>query len=81
MKIPHPSRASPIHPALQAYADAGHVGLPTKLAAIVLGLKEQTLRKWACYENAPGGIRPVRIGRRLLWLIADLSSLLQGSER
>ena len=47
----------------------------TNEAAFHLGRAPQTLRKWACYENGP--IRPVRINRRLAWLVADIKRLLQ----
>ncbi|WP_426173175.1 hypothetical protein [Massilia sp. TWR1-2-2] len=36
--------------------------------------KEQTLRKWACYEDGP--IRPIRINGRLAWRVADIRNLL-----
>jgi len=39
-----------------------------------LGYQSQTLRCWAAFENGP--IRPIRIGRRLLWKTDDLRRLL-----
>jgi len=48
--------------------------LPTAEAAQHLGLKAQTLRSWACYENGP--IRPLRIGNRLRWRLADIKRVL-----
>ncbi|MEJ7805345.1 MAG: DNA-binding protein [Telluria sp.] len=47
---------------------------PTEVAAFHLNRKEQTLRKWACYEDGP--LRPVRINGRLAWRVADLRKLL-----
>jgi hypothetical protein len=57
------------------------VGLPTVLptneAAAAINRAPQTLRKWASLENGP--IRPIRINRRLAWLVSDLQALLEGS--
>ncbi|WP_228268790.1 helix-turn-helix domain-containing protein [Acinetobacter ursingii] len=39
--------------------------LSTKEAAQMLGLKPQTLRRWAIYENGP--ITPIRYGRLVRW--------------
>lgn len=39
--------------------------LTTNEAAYLLGLKAQTLRRWAIYENGP--ITPIRYGRLLRW--------------
>jgi hypothetical protein len=50
----------------------------TSQAAKVLNRAEQTLRRWACQENAPSGIRPIRINRRLAWRVVDLNRLLMG---
>lgn len=46
----------------------------TEVAAFHLSRKEQTLRKWACYEDGP--IRPIRINGRLAWRVSDLRNLL-----
>ncbi len=48
--------------------------VPTDVAAFHLNRKEQTLRKWACYEDGP--IRPIRINGRLAWRVADIRNLL-----
>lgn len=48
--------------------------LTTREAAAFLGLKPQTLRCWACYEKGP--IKPIRIGNRLRWRLADLDELI-----
>ena len=48
--------------------------LTTNEAAALLNRKPQTLRKWACLENAP--IRPVRIHGRLAWYEDEIASLL-----
>ncbi|MDM1286033.1 MULTISPECIES: helix-turn-helix domain-containing protein [Acinetobacter] len=44
--------------------------LTTKEAARLLGYAEQTLRKWALYENGP--ISPIRHGRSLRWSKAEV---------
>lgn len=48
--------------------------LPTREAAWHLLRAEQTLLLWACKEN--GLLKPVRIGRRLGWRVADIRALL-----
>ena len=44
--------------------------LTTREAARLLGYAEQTLRKWALYENGP--ISPIRHGRSLRWNKAEV---------
>lgn len=53
--------------------------LPTDRAAPYLNRSPQTLRKWACLDCAPLGIRPIRINGRLAWRVADLQKLLEGT--
>lgn len=50
--------------------------LPTAEAALHLGFLEQTLRKWACTGHGP--IKPVRLGGRLRWPVAELLRVLAG---
>lgn len=38
---------------------------------------EQTIRKAYCHNGEAYGIRPVKIGNRLLWPVADIAALLQ----
>lgn len=52
--------------------------LPTHQAASFLNRAPQTLRKWACLDCAPMGIRPIRINGRLAWKVSDLQMLLEG---
>jgi hypothetical protein len=47
-------------------------------AAALINRRPQTLRKWACLDCAPAGIRPIRINGRLSWRISDLLMLLGG---
>ena len=46
----------------------------TRQAAFYLLREEQTLRVWASQENGP--IRPVRVGRRLGWPMAEIRRLV-----
>lgn len=50
--------------------------LPTDEAALHLGRKPQTLRRWAAFETGP--IRPVRVSSRLMWSVASIRALLEG---
>ena len=50
----------------------------TNKASTFINRKPQTLRKWACLDNAPNGIRPIRINGRLAWKLSDLQKLLEG---
>lgn len=52
--------------------------LTTERASAYINRKPQTLRKWACLDNAPSGIRPIRINGRLAWKVSDLQKLLEG---
>jgi predicted DNA-binding transcriptional regulator AlpA len=51
----------------------------TREAAFYLNLSAQTLWLWACKETGP--IRPIRIGRRLGWLVKDLIKLTGGDKQ
>jgi len=48
--------------------------LPTGLAAHHLDHSAQTLRRWAC--NGKGPLKPLRVGGRLAWPVADIKRLL-----
>lgn len=48
--------------------------IPTRQAAHYLLRAPQTLRTWACFGNGP--IRPIRIGTRLGWPVAEIRRLL-----
>ena len=52
--------------------------LPTDRAGAYINRSPQTLRKWACLDCAPMGIRPIRINGRLAWKVSDLNRLLGG---
>lgn len=48
--------------------------VPTAQAAFYMTRQPQTLRGWACNEDGP--IRPIRIGNRLGWKVADIKAAL-----
>jgi Helix-turn-helix domain len=48
----------------------------TDEAALMLDLEPQALRRWSCTGDGP--IKPVRIGNRLRWKVADIKRLLAG---
>lgn len=50
--------------------------IPTREAAYHLNRQMQTLHIWACRESGP--IRPVRVGGRLAWPVAEIKRLLNG---
>ena len=52
------------------------ISVGTRVAAQVLGLKPQTLRRWASYQTGP--VQPTRVGSRQMWLIDDLQRVLDG---
>ena len=57
-------------------AEVTNPTVKTDAASYYLNRRPQTLRAWACFENAP--IRPIRINGRLAWNVADIRSLLSG---
>jgi hypothetical protein len=52
--------------------------LTTAEIAFYTNTQPQTWRAYACYDNAPGGLRPLRIGGRLCWPTACAKKLLLG---
>lgn len=48
--------------------------VPTEQAAFYLLRRPQTLRGWACNEDGP--IRPIRVGNRLGWPVAQIRAVL-----
>ncbi len=55
--------------------------MTTDQASTYLNRSPQTLRKWSCLDNAPNGIRPIRINGRLAWRVSDPQALLGGDEQ
>lgn len=52
--------------------------LTTAEIAFYTNTQPQTWRAYACYDNAPGGLKPLRIGGRLCWPTACAKKLLLG---
>lgn len=52
--------------------------LSTNEAATALNKARQTLLKEFCLKGHAYGIRPKKIGGRLLWAVTDIQSLLNG---
>lgn len=50
--------------------------LTTAEIAFYSNTQPQTWRAYACYDNAPGGLKPLRIGGRLAWPTAGMKKLL-----
>lgn len=48
----------------------------TEVAAEILKLHKETLRRWGRFGNGP--IKPVKVGRKFLWRIDDINRLLAG---
>lgn len=63
--------------ALTPLSDETRSALPTVEAARHLGLKPETLQAWSRSKSTPT-IRPLRIGRRLLWPVDALRAALEG---
>ena len=53
--------------------------VPTAQAGKIINRSPQTMRKWACLDCAPNGIRPIKINGRLAWRVSDLQTLLEGT--
>ncbi|AEJ00153.1 hypothetical protein Nit79A3_0247 [Nitrosomonas sp. Is79A3] len=57
---------------------AGRDHILTDEFAHATGKKPQTLRKGYCLTGECYGIKPVKIGNRLLWPVAPIAKLLSG---
>lgn len=69
-----------IPPAL-AEISQGRDHLFTDEFSRALGCKPQTARKNHCLTGACYGIRPIRLGNKLLWPVVEVARLLQGGEK
>lgn len=54
--------------------------ITTTELATALNKARQTIRKENCLKGSVYGIRPRKIGGRLLWAVSDIQSLLNGKE-
>lgn len=68
---PTSGTSAPIFPPLEA---VNRPTVPTEQAAFYLLRRPQTLRGWACNEDGP--IRPIRVGNRLGWPVAQIRAVL-----
>jgi len=66
--------------ALAAIA-AGRDHVPTSDYAKATLHAGQTIRKNYCLTGECFGIRPIKVGNRLLWPVADIAALLTGSRK
>lgn len=56
----------------------GRDHIQTNEIATVTNHRPQTVRKSYCMTGAYLGIRPLKLGNRLLWPVADIAKLLNG---
>jgi hypothetical protein len=66
-----------IPPGLAAIA-SGRDLIPTADFAKYVSRARQTIRKNYCNTGACFGIKPVKVGNRLLWSVPEIASLLNG---
>lgn len=67
----------PLPPALGAIADGRDYVLTSEFAYIV-HREDHTIRKNYSQTGECYGIRPVKVGGRLLWPVAEIANLLNG---
>lgn len=67
-------------PALAAIAQ-GRDHIQTSEFARSITRAGQTIRKNYCLTGEAYGIRPIKIGNRLLWPVAEVARLLSGSDK
>ncbi len=65
----------PLPPEL-ARAAAGRDYIKTSEFARACGIAAQTARKNVCLSGECYGIRPTKVGNRLLWPVAEIAALL-----
>jgi hypothetical protein len=66
-------------PALAAIA-AGRDHIRTEEFAKAANRASQTIRKNYCLDGECFGIRPVKVGNRLLWPVSQVAALLAGEK-
>ncbi len=66
-----------IPPALAAVA-AGRDHVSTSEYARAIDKADQTIRKNFCLNGECYGIRPIKVGNRLLWPVCQIAELLNG---
>lgn len=73
---PAPINSAHLQP-LIAYPPLEQVTVPavgTPQAAHYLQRADQTLRRWAAFDNGP--LRPFRLNGRLMWRVSEIKALL-----
>lgn len=65
-------------PSALASISAGRDHIKTEEYARLISRSALTVRKNYCLTGECFGIRPVKVGNRLLWPVADVASLLGG---
>ncbi len=68
-------------PEALAVIAAGRDHVPTNDFGKATLHANQTIRKNYCLTGECFGIRPVKVGNRLLWPVADIAALLNGSQK
>lgn len=69
-----------INPELARIAN-GRDHLLTPEFARAIGRAGQTVRKNYCLTGEAYGIRPVKVGGRLLWAVTEIAKLLEGGSK
>jgi len=59
---------------------AGRDLISTDEYAIVINKASQTVRKTYCLTGQAFGIKPVKVGNRLLWNVEDVAGVLRGEK-
>ncbi|MBV8635981.1 MAG: hypothetical protein JO002_15905 [Burkholderiaceae bacterium] len=57
---------------------AGRASILTEEFAHLIGLKNQTVRRYLYQKGSVFGVRPFRIGRKLQWPVEQVAALLNG---
>jgi len=60
---------------------AGRDWIPTEDFGQVISRAPQTIRKNYCQTGECYGIRPTKVGNKLLWPVASIVALLQGEQK
>jgi hypothetical protein len=71
-----------LHP-LKALAEisAGRDHLQTSEFARAISRSNQTIRKGYCLTGHYLGIRPIKLGNRLMWSVSEIAALLNGVQQ
>ncbi len=67
-------------PSALAEVAAGRDHINTAEYGRAIDRSQQTIRKNYCYTGHSFGIRPIKIGQRLLWPVAEIAALLAGQK-